>query len=325
MAAPKYIQRFARLPEVFERLAAYPNGLPLVDLAAEVGVKPDELREDLLVFFTGEPKGLLLGLERPPVLEFLSVDGDEDEPTTAEIIKITDPRPAGLGVEHLDPAELALIFGAAQSLLDLDPDDAPLREAVEVLTETMFGAPTAPAAARSWNRALEPLQDAVADRRRVRIVYSRTWTEGVGERVIDPYLLVQTRRGWEVDAGPPDADGRLRTYLLSNVRDFEILEETFESPAEVDLMLARQRTTDSVRVVVPHAARWAADFYAEDVAVVADDELMATLDLELLPPVDQRVGLLLLIAGEEAQVQEPSRLIAAGPALAAALLEHHRG
>lgn len=323
-AAPQYIQRIARLPEVFERMAAYPDGLPLVDLAAEVGITPDKLRESLLAFFTGEPKGLMLGLQRPSVLEFLSADGDDDEPTTAEIVKITDPRSSGLGVEHLDPAELALIFGAAQSLLDLEPDDVPLREAVEVLTETMFGTATAPDAVSSWNRPLEPLQDAVAQHQQVRIVYSRTWTEGVGERVIDPYMLVQTRRGWEIDAGPPDADGKLRTYLLSNLRDLEVLSSTFGVPDDIDLMLARQRTTDSVRVVVPHGARWAADFYAEDVVVVEDDELMATLDLELLPPVEQRVGLLLLIAGEEARVQEPGRLIAAGPALAAALLEHHR-
>ena len=49
-----------------------------------------------------------------------------------------------------------------------------------------------------------------------------------------------------------------------------------------------------------------------------------TLDLDLLPPVEHRVGLLLLIAGDDAQVLEPAGLIAAGPKLAAELLEHHR-
>ena len=59
--------------------------------------------------------------------------------------------------------------------------------------------------------------------------------------------------------------------------------------------------------------------------MVDDDDLTTTLDLDLLPPVEHRVGLMVLIAGEEAQVLEPSAMIAAGPALAAELLEHHRG
>ena len=79
-----------------------------------------------------------------------------------------------------------------------------------------------------------------------------------------------------------------------------------------------------MRVQIPQAARWAADFYAEKVEVVDDDELATTLDLDLLPPIEHRVGLLLLIAGEDARVLKPANLIAAGPRLAAALLAHHR-
>ena len=74
---------------------------------------------------------------------------------------------------------------------------------------------------------------------------------------------------------------------------------------------------------VPHRARWAADVYAEQVRVVDDDELTVTLDLDLLPPVERRVGLLMLAAGVEARVIKPARLVASGPALAAELLEHH--
>ena len=104
-----------------------------------------------------------------------------------------------------------------------------------------------------------------------------------------------------------------------------LLDETFDPPADLDDLLADQRATSRVRVRIPHAARWAADFYAEQVAIVADDELAATLDLDLLPPVEHRIGLLLLIAGPDAQVLDPAGLVAAGPELAAELLEHHRG
>ncbi|WP_310964550.1 helix-turn-helix transcriptional regulator [Nocardioides terrisoli] len=324
-APPKYVQRIARLPEVFEVLAAHPDGLPIADVARELGVPAEELREDLLAFYSADVGTLLLGLSRPDVLEFLGTDGDDD-PATAEVVRIVDQRPIDeLGVEYVDAAELALVYTAARGLLELDPDDEDLKGALSVLTETMLGDPVRPRPPASWNRPLEALEDAVTDHRRVRIVYSRTWHEGVTDRVIEPYLLVQTRRGWEVDAGPPDAGGRLRTFLVSNIRDYEVLDEEFTAPPELDRLLEAQRATTRVRVRIPHAARWATDFYAERVAIIADDELSATLDLDLLPPVEQRIGLLLLIAGTDAAVLDPTRLVTAGPNLAAELLAHHRG
>lgn len=325
MALPRYVQRIARLPEVFERLAEHPDGLPLDVLAAQTGIPTGELRDDLLAFYVADVGDLYLGLSRDSVLEFLTPDGDDDDPATAEIVRIVSEEPTGeLGVEHLDAAELALIYTSAQALLEIEPANEELHGAVEVLTETMFGLPSTPAAPRTWNEPLEALQYAVTERRAVRIAYSRTWSEGVNERIIDPYLLVQTRRGWEVDAGPPDTDGKLRTFLLGNLREYAVLSSSFTLPDDLPAMLEAQRATSTVRVRIPHAARWAADFYAESVTVVDDDELTATLDLALLPPVEQRVGLLLLIAGEDAVVLEPRGLVAAGPALAAKLLAHHR-
>ena len=82
---------------------------------------------------------------------------------------------------------------------------------------------------------------AVLDRRKIKIIYSRAWYPGVTERVIEPYAMVRTRRGWEVDAGPVDDHGRLRTYLLTGVQSFSVLDETFERPADVDALLRAQR------------------------------------------------------------------------------------
>jgi proteasome accessory factor C len=360
MAAPKYAQRIARLPRVFELLAAHPQGMALTDLAAEIDVPADELREDLLAFYTADPHDVLSGLSRPTVLEFFGPDGDDVDPNQAELVRVVDERPADeLGVEYLNASDLGLIYSAAQAQLDLDPDDEDLRDAVDVLTETMLGpdpalnpapaldratvvevrapasretpatvvevrAPASRETPAPWNQPLDQLEAAIAARRKVRILYSRAWTEGVRERVIDPYLLVSTRRGWEVDAGPPDADRHLRTYLLPHIRECEVLDEKYDAPADLDALLKEQRSTTRVRVQIPQAARWAADFYAEHVEVVDDDELATTLDLDLLPPIDRRVGLLLLIAGEDARILQPSSLIAAGPALASELLKHHR-
>jgi predicted DNA-binding transcriptional regulator YafY len=324
MSTPKYVARIARLPEVFARLAEHPDGLPLSALADELDIKVDELREDLAAFFTAD-LGIMLGLYRPDVLEFLGPDGDEALPADAQVVRIVQP-PEELGVEHVDAAELALVYSAARALADIEPDNADLLGALDVLTETLFGdavAPAPPVAAARWNRPLPVLQQAQEQRRRVRIVYSRSWVHGVGERVIEPYRLVQTRRGWEVDAGPVGDNGTLRTFLLSNIREAELLDETFEPPADLGSLLEAQRATTTVRVCLPQDGRWAADMYAERVTFVADDPESVVVDVDLLPPLGRRVAMLVLAAGPEAFVVSPQELDREVGLLAEELLIHH--
>lgn len=324
-SVPRYAARIARLPRVFERLAAHPDGLPLADLARDLDVPDAELRDDLMAFYTADVSAdWLLGLTRPDVVEFLGPDGTDVDPNEAEVVRLVDEH-GELGVEYVDAAELALVHSAATALLDIEPDNSDLAEAIEVLSETMLGIPSASDEAPRWNRPLPLLQRAVEERRRARIVYSRAWHPGVGERVVEPHRLVQTRRGWEVDAGPVAADGNLRTFLVSNVRDVELLDERFEVAPEVPGLLAGQRDTERVRVCLPQEARWAADFYAESVTVVEDDEESVVVDLALLPPVGQRVGLLLLAAGPDAFVVAPRSLEDEGIRVAVELLAHHRG
>ncbi|HWJ67549.1 MAG TPA: WYL domain-containing protein [Nocardioides sp.] len=327
MTQPKYAARIARLPEVFARLARHPEGLALAALAAEFDVPVAELREDLLAFYTADLGGEWL-LTRPDVLEFLGPDGRTEDPGTAGVVRLSADGPIDLGVEYVDAGELGLVYTAALALLDTEPDNVELGEAIDVLAETMFGerssddAPAVPAA-RSWNRLLPELRRARDEQRRVRIVYSRAWDPGVSERDIEPYQLVQTRRGWEVDAGPPDADGRLRTFLLSNIRSADVLEDAFELPDDLGDRLVAQRATTTVKVVLPQGARWVADFYAERVTFVRDDTESVEVDLELLPPLERRVGRLLLAAGPEAFVVEPVELAHAGSVAAEELLLHH--
>ena len=326
MSMPRYAERFARLPAVFEVLLAHPDGVPLATLADEVDVPAGELREDLLAFYTADPleADRMLGLWRPPVLEFLGPDGDADvDPRDAEVVRLVNDHPTEeLGVEYVDASELALVHTAAVALHEVEPDPE-LAAAIEVLTETMVGTPGERPERPAWHEPLRPLQEAQRLRRAVRIVYSRTWQHGVSTRVIHPYRLVQTRRGWEVDAGPPDSAGRLRTFLLSGIREVESLEQDFELPADLPAMLDAQRATTRVRVVLPHGARWAADTYAETVTVLRADEDDVELALELLPPLADRVGMLLLAAGAGAFVLEPLDLADAGAVLAEELLVHH--
>ncbi|WP_408898626.1 helix-turn-helix transcriptional regulator [Nocardioides sp. R1-1] len=325
---PRYVLRTARLPEVFARLAASPDGLALEDLASEFGTSVAELREDLLAFYTADIGGEWL-LSRPEVLEFLGPDGDTEDPGTAEVVRLVAESPIDLGVEYVDAGELARVYAAAQALLEIEPDNGELAEALDVLARTMFGdaAPDAPGAAAApgagRSEHLPALRRAHGERRLVRIVYSRAWEPGVTEREIEPWRLVQTRRGWEVDAGPVDAAGRIRTYLLSNIRSVEVLDREFTLPGDVDHLLAVQRATTRVRVLLPQESRWVADFYAEQVSFVHDDEQDVVVDLDLLPPVEDRVGRLLLTAGPTATVLDPPSLDSAGVVLAEELLLHH--
>ncbi|GAA1502132.1 helix-turn-helix transcriptional regulator [Nocardioides humi] len=334
-AVPRYVSRIARLPEVFARLAASPDGLALQALAEEFGTTVAELREDLLAFYTADIGGEWL-LSRPEVLEFLGPDGDTEDPGTADVVRLVSESPIDLGVEYVDAGELGRVHAAARALLEIEPDNAELAEALDVLAETMFGPATAGAVgddagddagdderAAARSRLLPELRRAQGERRGLRIVYSRAWEPGVTEREIEPYRLVQTRRGWEVDAGPVDDRGRIRTYLLSNIRSVEVLDRTFAVPDDLAGLLARQRATTRVRVLLPQEARWVADFYAEQVRFVEDDEQDVVVDLELLPPVEERVGRLLVTAGPTATVLDPPALDSAGVVLAEELLLHH--
>jgi proteasome accessory factor C len=63
--------------------------------------------------------------------------------------------------------------------------------------------------------------------------------------------------------------------------------------------------------------------YAESVEVLEADDESVKLGLELLPPLEQRVGMLLLAAGPDAFVVAPAELDSAGAVLAEELLLHH--
>jgi proteasome accessory factor C len=206
-------------------------------------------------------------------------------------------------------------------LLEADPGDTDLAEALAAIAETMYGAPATRPEVGEWNRYVEPLREAEEQHRKVRITYSRSWRQGVTERIIEPLRLVQTRRGWEVDAGPVEYDGRLRTFLLSNIRDLEVLDETFEKPAGAARMLERQRETVRVRIDLAQDARWAVDMYAERSKVLHEDADEFSAVLELLEPVTQRVALLMLASGPCTRV--PPHLVGGASMVINNLIAHH--
>jgi proteasome accessory factor C len=323
MAAPAaYAVRVDRLARVFGILLHHPDGLSLADLASELGVPVGALRDDLGVFMNRDlPVDLDWAVVRDVGLEFVGPQGEEVESRDAERVRLTSDAPlAELGLEYLSADRLGPLYHAACDLLAVEPDNVVLAQALERLSATLLEG--VDGADPVGGAVAAELRGAARACRRVRIVYWRAWRPGVSERVIEPYRVVGTRRGFEVDAGPLDAGGAIRTFLVSGIRSVQVLDETFEPPGDVQQRIAAGRRTVAVHLVVPRDRGWVVERFAESVRVAQADEDLA-LVADVLPPVVERVGLMLTLAGPQAFVVEPAELHDAGAHTARVLLAHH--
>lgn len=322
----QYARRIAHVPGALRVLRLHPDGLPIRQVADELGVPEAQLREELEVFFLADVVDAgAVGL-RSCALEFLAAGPDgslaEADLAQAQVVRLTDDSPfEELGVAYLSAADLGALYRAAAELAALEPDNDVLAAAVDRLGSSVLGGvdggggPGADVAA--------DLRRAASDRRRVRLTYARAWHPGVVERVVEPWRVVSTRRGFELDAGPLDAQGRLRTFLVSGVREHEVLPETFDRPADAEERIAAARRPLAVRLVVPADRVWVVERFVEHVEVERQDEDGAQLLVDVLPPVRDRVGLLLAVAGAGAFVVTPPDLRDADQETARRLLAHH--
>ena len=317
-----YAQRLAALPRALGILELHPQGLPLADLAAELGVEPADLREVFLAYYLAD----LVELDSfaLPVVEFFSPGADDNDlaAETSWVRVLTADPEHELGVDHLTAGQLAALYEAGVDLLALEPGNDVLRGAVEAFESALEPADK-PLASQWGAGTAQVLHRAAEEHRRVRITYVRQWSPGASPRVVEPYRLVRTRRGWEVDAGPADEVTPVRTYLVSGIVEHDVMNETFEPPADLDALLAANRAAETVELVVPQSALWAVERFAESVTVLADDEESVQLQADLLPPVASRLGLLLLCCGHDAFVMAPPTLLDAADTTARQLLDHH--
>jgi proteasome accessory factor C len=322
---------FARVQRALAFLRNHPHGLPLRLLAEQLDLPEDRLRKDLISFYSADiPPQALLGLQRPDSIQFLAADGAEDEPKDAVLVQLVSARPeTELGVEYLRADELAELYQVATSLRETEPSNAILSQAIGTLEEQFLGlghASTAEAPLgtdpANIESTVELLRRAVDGRFLIRIEYSRAWEPGVFERDIEPYALKRTTRGWELDAGPL-LDGKARTYIVNRIRSVVVTEERFETPAGIAGLLADERREEVVDLSLPQRTQWAADRFAERTEVLESDRSDVALRAWFLPPVSERVGLVLTIAGPDAFVIEPASLGDEGSKMATRLLRHH--
>jgi predicted DNA-binding transcriptional regulator YafY len=316
----RFAERIGTLSNALTILEFHPAGLPLARLASELDTTTDSLRKTLLAYYVADVADQ--ADFRLPVIEFIGSDGDDD-PARAEIVRVVSRDPEReLGVEHLTAEQLGALHAAGSDLLSLEPDNDVLRSALHAFEASLWPVDVSDRADPGGDVAVE-LNHAAQERRRVRIAYARTWHPGTSERVIEPYRVLRTRRGWEVDAGPADDAGRIRTFLVTGIRELSLLDETFERPGNVDDLVAAQRSAVGIELVVPQTGRWAVERFAESVTLLQDDEESVKVCATFLPPVEQRVGLILISCGPEAFVTAPQSMLDAGADVARQLLDHH--
>lgn len=128
--------------------------------------------------------------------------------------------------------------------------------------------------------------------------------------------------GHEVDAGPLDDADRPRTFLLTGIRDLEVLDATFEVPTEAETAMADNRALTAVTGVVGRRQMWSVRHWAARVDQGVADSADVRFTAWLLPPVADRVALMCPVAGSGIDLDDAD-LDAAVRAAARELLEHH--
>lgn len=326
----RYVQRLGRIFEALQILDLYPQGVAVTDLAELLGCSTEEVLAELSALNAGSELGperaggfvLFLGPGWDEAAPDLDVDELFVSADDAEAVRLYGPDPRR-GIGGLSVSELGAVWEAAEDLAQLEPGNQALARVVAELRSRWLPGVTDVWRPSMAGRYVKELSDAVSEHRRVWIRYERLWEPGVIERVIEPYELVRTHRGFEVDAGPVDDQGIIRSYVVDEMRDLQLTDEFFTPPANMTQLCREHRATTTVSVVVPRDREWTAEYLAEEV-VVEDRDADVQLRLELLEPVAARLGLIVLQAGPDAFVGSPAELADSPNELAGRLWAHHK-
>lgn len=107
MNQPAYVHRFGRVARALHILTLHPDGLPISQLADQLGVDEKSVREEILAYYRADlDPSAHAGLLRDVRIEFLAPgspgddpgdttdDTDDVDPGEAEIVRVSSHRPA---------------------------------------------------------------------------------------------------------------------------------------------------------------------------------------------------------------------------------------
>jgi proteasome accessory factor C len=295
--------------------------MSLRQLAELLDVSADEIRRQVETYSYEDASApdWVPGL----VAVFVEPLDEEDPPVPSDDDRVRivgHPDRLVLGIERFGASVFGPLYDAAADLSAREPDNTVLAEACRKLLDVFLPGvrPRSPHQAD----ALAQLESAIRGTRRACITYSRAWEPGTVERVIEPYGLTHTGRGQELDAGPVQADGRIRTYLISRIRAVEVLDETFVRPDAADALIAANRQVATVSGYMPIDRIWVLRKWSEEFRITGQDNQGVAFEAELLPPVSWRAGLMRIAGGPDAYLDEQT-LDEEAIALARRLWAHH--
>jgi len=238
-------QRLRRLLFIVPYVAKRPEGVPVDELAKQIGADRDELLADLdLLSQVGPPDG--------DPGEYLLVSVDEGRVFVDLAHRLTRPlrlTPAEgcsllLGIRALRESGIAPFDQAMQSaekkLLTALGRDA--NEAQSLATSTVVAEPDAAVATH-----LRTLVSAARKRDRVRLTYASASRHQAETRPVDPYGIVHHAGEWYV-VGFCHKRGDVRTFRIDRIASLELIGEKFERPQDFDLEAYRRE-----RLYVPSA------------------------------------------------------------------------
>lgn len=306
------------IPQIIA-LVEHHGSATLRQVSEALGIPPDESRRQIQAYDVEASSPSLM--PQQPASVYIVPAHDDGRPSDDDMVEIEgDPARDVLGIQQFDASVYGPLYEAAADLAAREPDNEVLQSACQKLLHSFLGG----VQPRHVYRA-SLVADAEVARRtctKMRITYSRAWEPGVIDRVIEPYKVVSTPRGYEIDAGPLK-DGRPRTYLASGIRTWEVLAESFEVPDGIEQLIEQDRTPTPVSGYVSQQALWAVRKWAESYEVGRSDSDGMEFTAHLLPPVPQRAARMKLDGGEELSL-DADELNEAAIELARSLLRHHR-
>ena len=228
-----------------------------------------------------------------------------------------------LRIDQVEAFELLSAGRAAMQLPGADPDGA-LNRGLRKLAEGLGEDDTGVLVVTPRPPEMAALADAVAERRRVRIVHQSHTADESSERVVTPFRVFATQGNWYV-VGHDDRSDELRTFRIDRISSV-----VDAGPAEVpvpsdlpdpDDWFAEGDVSRVVLEVGP-AGRWIIERYPVDEVSGPDDEGWWRVRLAVTS--DRWLARLLLRLGPAVRVVEPAGGDRVGREVAERILERYR-
>lgn len=301
-------QEVQRILALVPWLAAHP-GAQKSEIAARFGITEQQLAGDLMLV-------LMIGVPPYSPGEYIDVDGDGDTVTIGLPAYFRRPL-------RLTPSEGLALLAAGRVLLAVPGSDpaGPLATALEKLARALDLPDVAVEVPRP--SVLQAVRDATAAHERIGIQYWSAGRDDTTERRVDPAAVFFAEGAWYLSAWCHLATDH-RLFRVDRIRALRTTGEHFETPqAGAELPGIYNPRPDDPRVTLdlPASARWVVERYPAESVVDDGDRLRVTLAVSETAWLER----LLLRAGPDARVVEPSDLADVAAVAAARVLNRYRG